>query len=438
MKKNFKTKRKLTVAKRLTLALVASTVLITGLTTTSHAVYDKKTLKVEKKFNNNKMQQLAYEKEKINKKMEEEKRKFNKLENKILNILENLEQSSNEYSKKEIKNLKNNYKKSSNLQENLKNIDTIINLFKKDHNNLNCSLEILTDLISYNMGPEGKLNLGFYSVSNLIKFISDTLEKLKNFPDDMQEKAQTREYFIIMLKCSILHIKKLESNNQQYINEFIKNFNKGKYPFISKTSNNNYSDFKINNIAGFIEAVLKHIEKIKKSQKEMQETITQINFLKELLEKKVICLQNLEKLEKELKKNQKELDEIINQKDKLESLPYSDQKFSDSKKVNLKVEKQQNDSNKNVDDCKVVQNQKEKNLDINNSKKIEDKKYNTVPCKINGRDGNKGPSSKSKPKTGVNSENWSFLAASFLSVAAIGLFFSKFFFKKRKLDEISN
>ncbi|MDR3178879.1 MAG: hypothetical protein LBT82_02340 [Oscillospiraceae bacterium] len=352
MKKNFKSKKRLTVAKHLISTLVASTVLVAGLTTTSHAV--------------------------SNKEIEEEKQKLDKLENEIFSIFEKLEQNSNKYLKKKIEEFKNSYEKPFDLEQDLKNSGTILNLLTKDINNLNehngCLenlIKILGNLISYNEKSQ-LLTDGYYTDTSKLKdFIKITLKQLENISNTVEEKAQIIKYLIIMAKCANedLELKEIFPNFKNYFEEC----NENNYPDFTKlnTYSSGASSLAIKDIKAFNKAMLKYIEEIKKSQ----ETISQINFLKEVFEKKIKCLQNLEKLQIKFKENQK---------------------------VNLKGGEQQNN----------------------------------VSYKANNKDSDKG--SSSKPKTGSNSENWSFLAASSLLVTAIGLFLSKFFFKKRKLDEIYN
>ncbi|MDR3178519.1 MAG: hypothetical protein LBT82_00470 [Oscillospiraceae bacterium] len=454
MKKNFKEKRKLIAAKRLTSVLVTSTILTAGLTTTSHAS-NRETLKATIKLNNDKIQKLTHEKEKINKKIKEEKQEIAELENKIFDIFKNLKQSSFQDLNKKIEEFKNDWGKSSDFQKVLNDNSKILYLLKKkiyklyerDMYFVNFK-KIFKKIIDYNNDPNATGPFFYKNDTGKLKdLIINILKNLENIPDAVEMKKQIIEYLALMAKNSDLYQNIDEIFFKPEYKSYLQSLDMTKYSSCLVSAQDLYNvpyTYMINKNA-FFEIMSKYLKKIVNQLKKTQNQIAQLqtlfkNFevITKLLQNKLMHLQNLEKLEKELKKNQKELDEIIEQKDKLESLPYSDQKSSDPKKVNLKVGKQQNDSNKKVDDCKAVQNQKEKDLDINNKKKIEDKEYNTVPFKINGKDGNKSPSSKSKPKTGVNSNNWSLLTASSLMVAAIGLFLSKFLFKKRKLSEISN
>ncbi|MDR3178518.1 MAG: hypothetical protein LBT82_00465 [Oscillospiraceae bacterium] len=343
MKKNFKAKRRLTVAKHLTSVLVASTILTAGLTTTSYAVSDKETF-------------------------EKEKQNLEKFENEISDILENPEQNANEYLKKEIKKFKDSYEKPFDLEQDLENSSITLNLLKKDINNINEHKEylenlikILKNLISYNEKSQFSTDGCYADTLKLEDFIKTTLKQLQDIPNAVEEKEQIIKYLIIMAKCAYddLNLEGIFTN----FKSCFKDCNASNYPF-TELFPGAIDYLCIKDVKAFNETMLKYIEKIKKSQ----QTIVQINFLKELFEKKIKCLQNLEKLQN----------------------------------VNLKGGKQKNN----------------------------------VPCKVNDKSGDKG---SSKPKTGVNSENnWSLLTASSLMVAAIGVFLSKFFFKKRKINEISN
>ncbi|MDR3178880.1 MAG: LPXTG cell wall anchor domain-containing protein [Oscillospiraceae bacterium] len=455
MKNNFKAKRrKLIAAKHLTSVLVASTILTAGLTTTSHAVSDRKTLKTAIDFNNDKMQQLAYEKEKIEKKIKIEKQEIAKLKKEIFDNLKILKQSSSKDLNEKIKEFENNLKKPSDFQKVLNDNSEILNLLKARTDKLderNRHLIELIKILEEIIGFEGAtlaqnpLHSYYYNDlnNNLEPFITDILrnfENIPNTPDTEEIKKQIIEYLIIMVKCSVNAMTTIDIIFSKY-QKYLQNFNNNIYSSFLISDPNNNNNCQLKNKDDFKKDMIKYInQKIQEAQlqqnqiMELQTLLQNFEDITKLLQEKATHLQNLEKLKKELKKNQQELDEMIDQKDMLSFL-YSDQKSSDQENVSLKGGNQQNGSNNNDDDSKVAQNQKEKDLD-NNKKEIDNKKYNTVPCKANGKGG--GDKGSSKPKTGVSSENWSFLAASFLSVAAIGLFLSKFFFKKRKLDEISN